>query len=129
MDKQNRLIFGGAVIIIILVTGLLVLGKGRVPEKPLGVYKGEYSLSELSNISSCPLTEDKDNFAKCLTEKGFVMYGAYWCPHCQNQKLAFGDSFKYIKYIECTEEVKLCIDKNIKGYPTWLLGATTTNQQ
>jgi len=25
-------------------------------------------------------------FAKCLTENGAKMYGAYWCTHCENQK-------------------------------------------
>lgn len=60
-----------------------------------------------------------DNFAKCLTEKGAIMYGAYWCPHCQSQKKLFGEAFKYVKYVECTQEVKLCEEKRIKSYPTW----------
>ena len=38
-----------------------------------------------------------DNFAKCLTEKGAVMYGAMdWCKFTQAQKAMFGKSFKYI---------------------------------
>ena len=24
-----------------------------------------------------------DAFAKCLSDNGIKMYGAYWCPHCQ----------------------------------------------
>ena len=27
-----------------------------------------------------------DVFARCLKEKQAVFYGAFWCPHCQNQK-------------------------------------------
>lgn len=61
-----------------------------------------------------------DGFAQCLTEKKLTMYGAYWCPHCQNEKKAFGDSVKYITYVECTQETKLCLDKGIDGYPTWI---------
>lgn len=61
-----------------------------------------------------------DTFAKCLAEKKLTMYGAYWCPHCQNEKKAFGDSFKYVPYVECTQETKLCLDKGINGYPTWI---------
>ena len=61
-----------------------------------------------------------DSFAQCLTSKGVIMYGAYWCPHCQNQKKLFGSSFKYIKYIECTQDVKTCQEKNIQSYPTWI---------
>ena len=42
-----------------------------------------------------------DEFALCLSGKGITMYGAYWCPHCQNEKKAFGDSFRLVNYIEC----------------------------
>lgn len=61
-----------------------------------------------------------EEFAKCLTNKGAVMYGAYWCPHCKEQKKMFGSAFQYIKYVECTEKVQECLNKNIKGYPTWI---------
>ncbi|KKU85832.1 MAG: hypothetical protein A2667_00745 [Candidatus Wildermuthbacteria bacterium RIFCSPHIGHO2_01_FULL_47_27] len=64
-------------------------------------------------------TSALDDFAKCLTDKGAVMYGAYWCPHCQNEKRAFGDSFKLVNYVECTEETQKCLDEKIEGYPTW----------
>lgn len=66
-----------------------------------------------------------DLFAQCLTEKGAVMYGAEWCAHCKEQKAVFGDSFKYINYVECPENTKLCIEKGIEGYPTWLFGSST----
>ncbi len=63
-------------------------------------------------------------FASCLTEKGAVMYGAFWCAHCQEQKKLFGDSFQYINYVECSlpdgkTQTELCLKKNISGYPTW----------
>lgn len=62
-----------------------------------------------------------DAFAKCLAEKEVTMYGADWCPHCQNEKNNFGKSFQYVPYVECPDEPKLCIEKGIEGYPTWLL--------
>ena len=31
-----------------------------------------------------------DNFAKCLTDKGVVYYGAFWCPNCAQQEKNFG---------------------------------------
>ena len=64
--------------------------------------------------------EALDSFALCLTDKGWTMYGAYWCPHCQNEKAAFGDSFKYVNYIECTEKPDICTKAGIKGFPTWI---------
>ncbi|PIZ87351.1 hypothetical protein COX93_01325 [Candidatus Nomurabacteria bacterium CG_4_10_14_0_2_um_filter_30_12] len=61
-----------------------------------------------------------DEFAQCLASKKLTMYGAVWCPHCKTQKALFGDSFKYVPYIECTETPDLCIAKGIEGYPTWI---------
>ncbi len=64
-----------------------------------------------------------DNFAKCLSQKNVKMYGAYWCPHCKNQKELFGTSFKYIQYVECDlggKQNPECIKAGIEGYPTWI---------
>ncbi len=66
-----------------------------------------------------------DAFVKCLADKGVKLYGAYWCPHCQEQKKMFGDSFKYVNYIECTAEGsnkqnEVCVAAGISGYPTWI---------
>ncbi len=64
-----------------------------------------------------------DDFAKCITEQGAKMYGAFWCPHCNNQKQLFGKSVKYIEYIECSlpdrQQTQICNNANIASYPTW----------
>lgn len=65
-----------------------------------------------------------DEFAQCLKDKGTVFYGAFWCPHCQNQKAMFGKSAKLLPYVECStpdgkSQLQICKDKNIAGYPTW----------
>jgi hypothetical protein len=70
-----------------------------------------------------------DSFAQCLAEKGATMYGAAWCAHCQNQKKLFGNSFRLIPYVECPESVKLCIDKGINGYPTWIIPSASSGQE
>jgi phage baseplate assembly protein gpV len=64
-------------------------------------------------------------FAQCLADKGAKMYGAYWCPHCADQKERFGDSFKYAPYVECGVKgsrtpAPACVDAGIKHYPTWV---------
>ena len=60
-----------------------------------------------------------DNFAKCLTEKGAVMYGAMdWCKYTQGQKAMFGKSFKYIDYHEFQDL------PGIKKTPTWVINGT-----
>lgn len=65
-----------------------------------------------------------DTFAQCLTDSGAVMYGAFWCSHCSEQKLLFGESFQHIKYVECSNpdrqtQTKACEDEGISSYPTW----------
>lgn len=57
--------------------------------------------------------------AQCLTEKGAVLYGTKTCPHCANQKEAFGDAVRYINYVECTTEIQLCREKGISNVPAW----------
>lgn len=65
-----------------------------------------------------------DGFAQCLKTSGAEFYGAFWCPHCQEQKKEFGASVKYLPYIECSNpdntQTQVCIDKKIEGYPTWI---------
>ncbi|MEK6954214.1 MAG: hypothetical protein AABX01_04355 [Candidatus Micrarchaeota archaeon] len=68
-----------------------------------------------------------DSFAQCLTKNNAVMYGAYWCSHCANQKKDFGNSFKYVNYVECdaggvNAKVALCRERGITSYPTWEIG-------
>jgi len=82
-----------------------------------------------STVSSEPKTEgsDLDDFAKCLTEEGAKLYAASWCPHCRNQKAMFGESVKYITYVECAVEgnpqiqTEECSKAGITGYPTWII--------
>ncbi|MBI4085160.1 MAG: hypothetical protein HY432_01480 [Candidatus Liptonbacteria bacterium] len=65
-----------------------------------------------------------DSFAKCLASKGITMYGADWCPHCQDEKNRFGSSFRFVPYIECPDEPDKCIAAGINGYPTWTFPAS-----
>jgi hypothetical protein len=69
---------------------------------------------------------DLSAFAQCLSERGVAMYGASWCSHCQSQKALFGDAFKYVKYVECPDNIPLCTEKNIQGFPTWIFSGSTT---
>lgn len=66
-----------------------------------------------------------DGFAKCLAEKGAVMYGALdWCKYTQAQKAMFGKSFKYVNYHEFQDL------PGIKKTPTWVInGAWYENVQ
>jgi uncharacterized membrane protein len=65
--------------------------------------------------------------ARHLREQGAVMYGAYWCPHCAEQKALFGDAANDLPYVECAKDgvngrPDLCEKAGVKAFPTWVLG-------
>lgn len=83
-----------------------------------------------SNIKSAP--SKYDGFAQCLEDKGAVFYGAFWCPHCQDQKALFGSAKKYLPYVECSTadsrgQLPVCSDKKIDTYPTWVFADMSTS--
>ena len=60
-----------------------------------------------------------DEFAKCLTEKGAIIYGNDFCHYTTNQLGFFGKSKSYLNYVKCAENKELCDQKEIKITPTW----------
>ena len=98
--KSKYYIIGGAIIAVILAAAA-------------------YSAYSISGPG------EYDGFAKCLTKKGAVMYGAMdWCKFTQAQKAMFGRSFKYVDYHEFNEL------PGIKKTPTWVIsGAWHENVQ
>lgn len=66
---------------------------------------------------------DYDTFAVCIKESGAKFYGAWWCPHCAEQKALFGKSAVNLPYIECSNpdrtQNEVCDAAHITGYPTW----------
>jgi len=145
MTKENKIILTGAIVLAVAVIILAVVSSGQnsgsssSTSTSTGFYEGEQTLAQLASISGCSLTgtttlatttasgatttitlTGTDAFAECLTQKGFTMYGASWCPHCQQEKSYFGTSFKYIHYVECPDNTDLCIAKGVQGYPTWI---------
>lgn len=65
-----------------------------------------------------------DDFAKCLSDSGAKIYGAFWCSHCKDQKNMFGSSWKHVNYVECSTpdgkgQTEICIAEGIRSYPTW----------
>ena len=82
-----------------------------------------YNQREL--IVTSESTKESIELAKYLNVKGVVKYSAYWCPNCLNQSELFGkQAYKELNVVECARDginskTQLCIDKNIKGFPTW----------
>ena len=82
-----------------------------------------YNQKEL--IVTSESTKESIELAKYLKNNGVVKYSAYWCPNCLNQSELFGkQAYRELNVVECARDgidsqTKLCIDKNIKGFPTW----------
>ena len=65
-----------------------------------------------------------------LRESGAVMYGAYWCPHCQQQKQAFGAAASRLPYVECDPRgaganPAACQAAGVRAFPTWVINGQT----
>jgi thiol-disulfide isomerase/thioredoxin len=100
--KNNTLIIGNIVVVALILGGVVFWGTSSqtVPD-------GKY-----------------DQLATCIKDSGTVFFGAFWCPHCQKQKAMFGSSVSKLPYVECSmpdgnTQTQVCIDKEIKNYPTW----------
>jgi hypothetical protein len=104
-------------IVIVSVAALVIVGSGV-----LWYYQ---SYPPTPTDTGVPPVGPLDAFAKCLAAKGVTMYGAEWCTHCKAEKKRFGSSFQYVPYVECPDNPKLCVDKGVEGYPTWILGDGT----
>ncbi len=68
---------------------------------------------------------EKIKLAEHLTKEGAVMYNAYWCPHCHDQKEMFGkEAAEKLNLVECAKDGfnnkrELCEAKGITGFPSW----------
>src|SRR5438132_2568855 len=87
-------------------------------------------------IGEPPAPEDPmaKGLALHLAKSGAKMYGAFWCPHCQQQKEYFGTSASRLPYIECSPngqnapQSSECQAAHIESYPTWVINGKRTEE-
>lgn len=101
--------------IVIIAIGLLI--GSRFAHAPK-------TTEDASGTESAVTAGKYADFATCIKDSGAKFYGAFWCPHCHQQKLLFGDAVDKLPYIECSTpdkqgQTQVCIDAGITGYPTW----------
>jgi hypothetical protein len=73
-------------------------------------------------MASLPASgSNSEEFAKCISEKGFVMACTEWCSACKSQKALFGKSFEFVNFKDCDKETAWCESNGIEAYPTWIL--------
>ena len=81
--------------------------------------------SQKELIVTTESTKESIEFAKYLKDNNVVKYSAYWCPNCLHQSELFGkQAYRELNVVECSRDginsqTQLCIDKGIKGFPTW----------
>ncbi len=120
-DDLGQLFFRG----FLLSLGTLLAGFIWVsavdPKSPDDFQVGKGVPPVVESIS----TSYEINLAQHLSKQGVVMYSAYWCPHCHDQKEMFGkQATSQLRVIECAEDGQnsqraLCLSKEIEGFPTW----------
>lgn len=130
-EDLSQLFFIGIIVAIVTLIGTLGVYAGVNPSQsstdPSAPGQTGPSIANTSGQAELAL-------AKHLKQVGAKMYGAYWCPHCNDQKELFGkEAFSSIDYVECAPDGKnsrtaLCqqmgpeIEKKTGksfGFPTW----------
>jgi len=120
-DDFGQLAFTGIIVAVITLTGTLAV---YAPIRNGGVQAssaGETGPPITTNSGPAEIA-----LARHLDAIGATMYGAWWCPHCHDQKVVFGaEAAALIPYIECAEDGKnaqprLCrAEPQVTGFPTW----------
>ncbi|GAP99456.1 hypothetical protein NIES2104_60220 [Leptolyngbya sp. NIES-2104] len=125
----GQLFFSGIVVAMVVLIGTMGVYAGvKNPEIADRAIPGEAGLPITTSSGAAELA-----LATHLKQVGAKMYGAFWCPHCHDQKQLFGkEAFKQIDYVECDPKGKnpqpdVCQAEGVKGYPTWKVNGQTVS--
>jgi uncharacterized membrane protein len=117
-EDRGQVVFRG--VIVALIVGLVSLGWAAAVNRPAtDLGRG---VPPAVTTTSTPQTMA---LAEHLSATGAVMYSAYWCPHCHEQKELFGkEAAARLKVVECAPDGRnsqkaLCDSRKIEGFPTW----------
>lgn len=136
-EDIGQILFTGAIVGLLTIVVTLGIYSGingnaiadEVPDpadgkieviKPKGNYTEPYGWKITSTSG-----ESEVELAQHLTAVGAKKYGAFWCPHCFEQKQLFGqEAFEQVTYVECAEGGKdpqpnVCRAAGIQSFPTW----------
>ena len=120
-DDLGQLIFRGVLLALAVLMGGLIWASVVDPNRPDAPVTGK-GVAPLVTTTSSPATLA---LADHLTASGAVMYSAYWCPHCHEQKELFGkEASEQLKVVECApdgrnNQADLCRSKGLEGFPSW----------
>jgi len=114
----SRGVAGAALAVVVLVVGYAANPSAAADQGATSTTDGQGS-----GFSQAQLAALADH----LRENGAVVYGAYWCPHCQEQKQMFGPAASSLPYVECdprgaNAQPGACQAAGVRAYPTWVIG-------
>lgn len=121
-EDIGQLVFTG--ILVAMVSSIGALGLYNSVNAPVASVSTPGIVPPAVTTTSSPA---QIALARHLRQIGAKEYGAYWCPHCYDQKMLFGkEAAKIIDYFECdprgqNSRAESCqaAAANVKGFPTW----------
>lgn len=143
-EDIGQLLFTGIIVAVITLVG--TLGIYSQIDKPTATNNAtEYQVKSSTGQVFFTITdtsgEAEMELAKHLKQIDAKMFGAFWCPHCADQKKLFGiQALSEMPYVECAPEgpspqLELCQTELTKaseklrpiigrdaGFPTWKIG-------
>ncbi len=121
-NNRETMFYRGLIVAFTVLMGGLIWSNQVDPSRANEInFSNERVSPPITTVSS----EQKINFAKFLRDNNIVMYSAYWCPHCNDQKQLFGKkAVDELLIVECAKDgkdnnYKLCQEKGIEGFPSW----------
>lgn len=134
----GQLAFSGIIVGLVVLVG--TLGVYANVNNPAVADTGTEQAAAAGYNITTTSGESEIALAKHLSQVGAIFYGAFWCPHCHDQKQLFGkEAVQFINYVECSTpdrsgQTTECQQQQIQSYPTWemngqkLPGGTKTLQ-
>ena len=120
-DDPGPLLFRGVLLALAVLMGSLIWISVVDPDRIEVIDQGLTSPPVVTTVSN----PSQEALADHLTATGAVLYTAYWCPHCHDQKQLFGkQASDKLVVVECAPDgvdaqPKLCTSKGIEGFPSW----------
>ena len=120
-DDPGPLLFRGTLLALGVLMSGLIWASVVDPDRPEASVTGQGVSPEVTAISTPAAVALADH----LTAGGAVMYSAYWCPHCHEQKELFGkQASDQLQVVECApdglnNQADLCKSKGLSGFPSW----------
>ena len=120
-DDPGPLLFRGTLLALAVLMSGLIWASVVDPDRPEEAATGRGVPPEVMAVSSPAAVDLADH----LSAGGAVMYSAYWCPHCHDQKELFGkQASDQLQVVECApdgrdNQADLCKRKGLTGFPSW----------